>query len=308
MITKFWEGVGGTLAERWAAVSLPALVFWLGGLLAWCARRGDLRAPRAATDWLGGQPALTQAGCVAVALLAVAASGLVVRRGTRTALVLMEGYWPAPFAPLRRRLLARVDRAATADRGRFQELAGPVQSGKATPDECEEYAALDGRLRRLPSRGRYLPTRLGNIIRAAETRPGDKYGLDAVVVWPHLWFLLPEHARAEVAAARRALDSAVGVLVWGSLFTLFTPVSPWAAPVGLGVALLAGLVWAPTHARTYAELVEAAFDLYRGSLYTQLRWPLPGDPGAERAEGELLTRYLLRGSDAAHPRFTGPRD
>jgi hypothetical protein len=35
--------------------------------------------------------------------------------------------------------------------------------------------------------------------------------------------------------------------------------------------------------------MEAAYDQYRTTLYTQLRWPLPTNPHQERAEGRRLT-------------------
>ena len=45
MLADFWKAAGGKLADRWAAVSIPALIFWLGGLAAWTYHRGGLSAP-----------------------------------------------------------------------------------------------------------------------------------------------------------------------------------------------------------------------------------------------------------------------
>jgi hypothetical protein len=75
-------------------------------------------------------------------------------------------------------------------------------------------------------------------------------------------------------------------------------------PVGLVVAVSALLVWVPSRAEVYADLVEAAFDLYRGALYVQLRWPQPDNPRDERAKGRRLTTYLMRGLDDESPTFT----
>ncbi|WP_330177436.1 hypothetical protein OG875_30360 [Streptomyces sp. NBC_01498] len=51
-------------------------------------------------------------------------------------------------------------------------------------------------------------------------------------------------------------------------------------------------------------MLEAAFALHRGELYRALRLPLPGSPVDERAAGEALTSYVLRGSDDPAYRFT----
>jgi hypothetical protein len=64
--------------------------------------------------------------------------------------------------------------------------------------------------------------------------------------------------------------------------------------------------WVPARAEVYADLIEAAFDLHRGLLYAQLRWPFPENPKAEPQLGRLLTTYLVRGLDTAYPSFTPP--
>jgi hypothetical protein len=304
-VGKFWDSVGSKLAERWAAVSVPALVFWVGGVLAWARDRGGLESLKAPADWLGRQPGGVQAVVLVAVLLAVAASGVVVDRLTRPALALFEGYWPRPLHPVRRWMTARVSQRARAIDAEFQALAGPVHDGSATQEQRERYARVDRQLRRMPTGPRLMPTRVGNALRAGETRPIDKYGLDAVVVWPHLWLLLPEATRTELAAARQSLDASVGACVWGVLFVAFTPWTLWALPVGLGVAAVAAFAWAPANAEVFADLVDASFDLHRGALYTQLRWPLPANPADERAKGRRITTYLLRGLDGASPTFTG---
>ena len=305
-VTKFWEGVAGKLADRWSSVSVAALVFWLGGLLAWAVGHGGVAALQRPAGWLSKQPNTTQIGILLVILIGVAGSGIAVSRLTRPALALLEGYWPGPFRGLRRRMTNRVVRNERVLEVEFVRLAAPVRDGTATPEERERFAAIDRARRRLPAGDRMLPTRIGNTLRACETRPVDKYGLDAVSLWPHLWLLLPENSRSEIASAQRALDTAVAACVWGVLFACFAPLTPWALPVGAVVALLAALVWAPANAEVYADLVEASFDLHRGALYAQLRWPLPDNPRDERAAGRSVTTYLIRGSDALSPTFVTP--
>ncbi|MGV9385746.1 hypothetical protein ACWDRB_58770 [Nonomuraea sp. NPDC003707] len=304
MLTKFWEAIGGRLADRWISTSLPALIFWFGGLLAWLYGKGETAAMDAPLNWLGGQSEAIQIGVLLGGLLCVGATGVVVSALTAPVLRLMEGYWPAFLEPLRTRLTDQVKRRVEALDTEFQKVAGLVDSGTATPKQQADFIELDQRLRRFPANESYLPTRIGNILRAAEYRPTDKYGLDAVAVWSHLWLLLPAATQQELAAARTSLDKAVATFIWGLLFVLFAPINWWAVPVGLIVATASWRLRLPPRAEVFADLVEAVFDLHRTALYKSLRWPLPADPRAERAEGRRLTTYLLRGLDEDTPTFT----
>ncbi len=307
MLDKFWEGAGGKLADRWASVSASALVFWLGGLLAWISGANGLSGLRRAADWAGRQSAPAQVVVIIAALAAVGASGVIVQRLAVPALRVIEGYWPRGFGGLSRWRAKTITGKVKDLDNRFQELAGPVLETKdATAEQRAEFVQLDRRLRRLPTDGDYLPTRTGNILRAGERRPEDKYGLDAVTLWPRLWLLLPADTRTELAQARSALDDAVATMVWGLLFTAFGALAWWAVPAGVAVTMVMYLYWIPSRAEVFADLLEAAFDLYRRLLYEQLRWPLPSRPHDEHEAGEQLTSYLVRGSDSATPTFTTP--
>jgi hypothetical protein len=308
MLGAFWNSVGGKIADRWAAVSAGALVFWLGGLLAWALGHGGLSSLKQPADWLAHQPAPTQLAIILAALLGVAASGVVVQSLTTPAIRVMEGYWPGWLEPAHRLLVRRMAQRADKDEERWQKLAERVlPPARPTGPDRAAFARLERRLHRRPAQPEQLmPTALGNTLRAAESRPVDKYGLDAVWVWPHLWLVLPDPARQELVTARAALDSAARACVWGLLFVAFTPWTPLAAPTGLVVAAGAAYWWAPAAAQVFADLEEAAFDLYRTALYQQLRWPLPANPREECAEGRRLTTYLLRGLHGSSPRFTKP--
>lgn len=186
----------------------------------------------------------------------------------------------------------------------YQTLQQNLQSG-LTPQESQQLATLEQQLRRYRALTKAkMPTRLGNLLRATENRPQEKYGLNAVIVWPHLWLVLPENARTEVQTARADLNTAARVWLWSFLFLLWSPVSLWAIPIGLLLPPLIYYTWILSAAETYATLVEATFDLYRQNLYQALRWPLPQTPREEHAQGLQLTAYLWRGSDAPSPEFT----
>ncbi|MGD0703544.1 MAG: hypothetical protein ABSA02_27130 [Trebonia sp.] len=329
MLTTFFSAIGGKLSDRLAAISAPALIFWLGGLLAWsCAHGGSHALARPAT-WLSRQATFAQVVIVAVVLVGIAASAVLVSLLTTPALRLLEGYWPGWASPLRRRLIQRVIlRGADADE-QWQQVAGQLFEANAGAD-TEAGADLDktasakrvamraellakyGRLERArdrrPSRPvHYLPTKTGNILRAAETRPRDRYGLDAVAVWPRLWLVLPDSTKQEISGARTALNSAVAASIWGILFLVFIPWTILALPIGLAVCAAAVLVWVPARAWVFCQLVVAAFDVHRTLLYQQLRWPLPVTPYDEQLRGKEVSSYLQKGSDDTAPTFTPPR-
>lgn len=308
-MSNFWDAIAGKLADRWAAMAAPALVVWLGGLLAWAYHRGGLHQLTTVTNWLDRQTSVTQLTVVLTVLVGIAASGLLVSRLTTPMLRLLEGYWPSWLAWLRRPLLVHLEQQAAAEDAAWQQLATDVldHPDTTTADQLAAFARLDQRRRRRPkAANRYLPTRIGNILRAAESWPADKYGLDAVAVWPRLWLLLPDSTRQELMAARAALDSAVGVAIWGLLFCGFAIWMPLAILIGLVVTAAAIRFWAPARAENFGDLLEAAFDLHRTTLYRQLRWPLPANPKQEHTHGEQLTSYLWRGSDDPDPSFTPP--
>src|SRR6266487_4300467 len=103
-MSKFWESLGEKLADRWLQMSIPALVFWLGGFLSWLTRPGELTVLRDRGKQLADQPASTQALIIVGALMLVAASGVAVQVLTVPVQRLIEGYWPWPLRGLSRRL------------------------------------------------------------------------------------------------------------------------------------------------------------------------------------------------------------
>ena len=308
MLTQFWEAIGGKFADRWASASIPPLIFWLGGLLAWIRSHGGFSSLRPVANWLGHQSAPTQVALILIALLGVAATGVILQRLTAPAQRFLEGYWPGSLDWLRNWLISRVKSRVSDDNARWGVLAGRVANGTASPRQLLLYSRMDQRLRRVPiNPAAYQPTRIGNSLRAAQSRPFDKYGLDANTIWPRLLLLLPEATRREFEAARGSLEASVAALMYGLLFLAFTPWTPLAIPVGLTVVLAAYFFWIPARAETVADLLEAAFDLHRTVLYQQLRWPLPLSPRHERASGLSLTEYLARGSEASYPTFPPPQ-
>jgi len=125
-----------------------------------------------------------------------------------------------------------------------------------------------------------LPTRLGNILRSAESYPSDRYGADAVLTWPRLFPLLPDKLTASLTAARAEIEFQVTISAQAAFFAVAA--GGWLAVTGGPVWLFltcywgaAALAWATYRgtlapARIYGEQVRVAFDLYRQELLTRL--------------------------------------
>lgn len=284
-----WSGFTGKLGEQWVAALLtPAFAFWAGGLIAWGVRDGWHRAER----W-SHEPASVTIATLVAALILVAVSSAVARRLALPVLRLLEGYWPRWLAPVSRALVRRRTRRRDRDERSYQRLAAAADHEE--PGAWLAVAAIDARLRQSPERAvDRMPTRLGDTLRAAETWPGDKYGLDAPKCWPRLWLVLPETARTELSAARSSLDQGAVTWLFGAAFVVWTPWAWWAVLVAVAVPAGAYL-WMLSAARSYGELIESTFDVHRSALYRAAGfWP-PEVTKSEIAAGRALTAYFWLG-------------
>ncbi|NUK35190.1 hypothetical protein HRW23_29080 [Streptomyces lunaelactis] len=301
----FWSAAAGKLVERWVATGLAAAVFWLILVMAWAAGRPRPRQALAGRlDAVGAMRIGEQIALLLVVLVVLSGSGLLMRQLTLPALRLLEGYWPGFLSPLsgwlRVRHVRRRAAASAAWNPLHARLTGDPSAAGRPPLSAEErrrYARLEAGLRWSPREPELMmPTRAGNILRAAEAEPLHKYGLDAVLLWPHLWTLLPESFQQNLSAARQRLDNAVAAGLWSLLVLPAVYWTPWAL-----LALLAvNYAWRwslPRACLDYAILLQAAFDLHRQQLYRALRQPLPVNAAVEREAGLRLTAYVYRGSD-----------
>ena len=293
MLTDFLTELTKDLPGKWLERLFgPAFLFWAGGLLL-------VFGPAGLAAWweqLLTLPTLAQVGWLVAALLVLNASAALMERLRLSLLRLLEGYWPWPLRLLEAPLSALVRRRVQRQRERWSDLMQQRESQSLTPAERMELARLEqARLDVPPDLADLRPTAVGNILRGMERRVVHRYGLDPVLLWPRLWLLLPEDARQEIAAARESLDRLAEAWGWGLCFLVWAFWQPWAAPIALVWMLLAAWL-ARSPARTFAVLVQSAFDLYRWRLYEALRFPAPEEKGdAERAAGQALTRYIQRG-------------
>jgi hypothetical protein len=149
-----------------------------------------------------------------------------------------------------------------------------------------------------------LPTRLGNALRAGERRAGSAYGLDAVVVWPRLYPLLPDAVRGLVDDRRDQLDLAVRLtfvfLVAAVVsFGLLLSHGAWLlVPLGCLVGAWLSYRGAIAAAVAYGEQLRAAIDLHRFDLLRALHLPLPESREKELAANRELMLFLRQDQPA----------
>ena len=203
--------------------------------------------------------------------------------------------------------LADLEADPPPDTARLREL----QQRRADGLDARMMAQLgQGRsmLRSMPRQDALgMPTRLGDILRAAERRPADKYGLDTIACWTALWLLLPAEAKTELVQARSALDNAARTWLWGALFVVWIPWTWLALPVAIVVPAVAYYVGILTAATLFGELTVSAFDLYRFRLYDSLHLPRPSSPALERSrDGSRVTRLLWTGLDEPGLQYVEP--
>ena len=227
-------------------------------------------------------------------LFVLLVSAALVQWLTLPILRLMEGYWKWPLKGLRRRMVNGVNQMLAKKGQEWDQLADQYEAGSLDAEGMERYVELDNSLDEYPLEPNLrMPTKIGNILRAAEEYPGRCYGLEIVTTWPRLWLALPKETKEELAEARRSLNESAQLFVWGILFVVWVIWAWWAVPVAVVVALVAYLRTQST-AKVYGKLLRATYDLNRFALYEGLHWPLPEGPQVEKAIGEMLTVYLKR--------------
>lgn len=191
---------------------------------------------------------------------------------------LYEGY--APLGPLHRAMVARQKARKTTAQDDIQLL----------------FPQADQELR---------GTALGNVLAAAETYPRRAYGVDALIVWPRLFVVLPE----EIATASGAARDSMHFLLLFSFFswTLALLGGIYAAAESLGALVYLSVVvgggifgWlayqtAVQAAIDYGLYLRAAFDLHRNELLTKLRRPLPSTADEEHRLWQAVSRHLWTG-------------
>lgn len=315
MFTTFLKELGGYFDRQWLlSVFFPSLAFWSACLFVYGLAKGLGQTLEA---WRG-QTAQMQFVLLAVGLAWVTLSAYILGNFQTAVIRLFEGYWRAfPLSLLResrlrhQRLVFRYLEGRTRDlRQKTRGLEEVLTTG--TEEEKDEALALRRELQELErerlllipiEEDKVMPTRLGNVIRAAELYAWNRYGMDAVVLWPRLHALLPKEFLDNLLGAKTGMvfmlmmslysfAFAVIACAWLMLFT-----SSWVLFLicTLGVPFSWLCYKNALHgASLYGEMIKAAFDLHRWKLLEALHLKRPASYDEETQLWDDVTRLFYR--------------
>ena len=294
MIGSVLDKVTGLFDNRFVlGLLLPVLLFaaGVGALVATMVGWG------LTMSWWHGLGGSWQVAAAISAVVAIAFTAIVL--GTQVVPItrLLEGYWRSPLLDrtagrvgrwFQQRRRARFARDITA-MGHLRSYVG------FAPAEI----------------GPVMPTRLGNVLKAAESYPGDqeRWQLDAAFWWPRLYLIIPNSVREQLDSARSSMDQMVVLTTLSAAFSLasigfgIAGIRPsiWLC-CAIGAAILSRLVYlaAVSSAAVFGDLVRSCFDLFRSDLLRHVGWAVPSELSAERALWIALEQQLYR-RGASHP-------
>jgi len=280
-----------TLSARFSVVSvLPTLVLvgWFGFL--WGS--GSLTGPPDMQHLLDGLAKVniaqvTLAGLVSVVL------GSVLHPFQFPLVRLLEGYWTT-LPGLRQLQYLGIE----INRRRMCQL----RRADKTKELRKQYP---------PDEQDLLPTRLGNVLRAAERRAGEPYGMDAIAMLPRLYPLASPGVAAVFLDLRNQLDVAARYCVVLTLISVsglaaMATDGPWL----LLPAMTAALAWASYRAAvrtalSYGVGLRVLFELNHCRLLQGLGWKVPKNIAELRKLAGKLEKWL-EDDGGAPENYVGP--
>ncbi len=274
MLGTFLEKLN-TLFDRRLVIAYWCPIFVVAGLTG--ALISAVTGPSIGLDWWSKRGATTQVVLGFGTLLAITVMAYILEALTTPIVRFFEGYWAE---------------------SKLYRWACTKQ--KARRDRLSDSA----RYQRYPVNSQLVkPTRLGNVLVAAEEYPHQLYQLDAVLWWPRLAALLPETLRTQIDAALTPmlamlnLSMMLMVLTVGTVATLIVVHRWWwqLSCVLIVQLILARLCYlaASIQAEDYGATVRVAFDLHRFDLLKQMHIPLPQSLFNERLLWEMLNRWVF---------------
>jgi hypothetical protein len=242
----------------------------------------------------------------AIALLALFAIGLgVFIHPIQFAIVqFFEGYWgtSGPAQAFRAKRILHYQQLCDDLREKRISVRRQLADARTPAAETSLNSELDEGIRirdNFPQAiGEIMPTRLGNILRRAESQAGKQYKLKSLQIVPQLLLIAPAGHVDYVNDQRVQMDLAVrmtflSAVASATAILFLWPYGLWLLlaiiPYGLTYLSYRGAIVAAGH---YGFALETLINLDRFELYKQLHLPLPATTAAERDMNEKLTELF----------------
>lgn len=162
--------------------------------------------------------------------------------------------------------------------------------------------------------GDFMPTRLGNVLRAAEKTAGATINLDVIKFAPHLMMVAPTTHADYVNDQRTSFDLAIRTCLVCMLGFLAAVLYLWPHRLWLLVALgPLGLAWlcyrgAVAAAMEYGAALRMLLDLNRFTLYERMGLPFPATTDAERVVVKAMEGLSIDRDVSLFVRYRQPPD
>ena len=174
-----------------------------------------------------------------------------------------------------------------------------------------------------PSQDEILPTKFGNILKASESYPGTRYGIDGVEFWPRLIHVIPPEYQQSIDGSRNELSFLVNMSILAVAFFLlcvgaiiYSFAGPGLNPnlthpefIGFGSALrymVAGLLALAVNfffnrasvysVGAFGMMIRSAYDLFRLDLLEKFRLQVPDNSINEFYVWKNLSELLVLGT------------
>jgi hypothetical protein len=287
------------LGQRFNLVALlpsSALVLFVVLLVQSGAATGRPNLDRLAPSELVGEGKLL--GNLVYLSIAIIAVGLILYPFQLSLTRLLEGYWGG-------------SRMARAVGGIGRERHWRRRDALEQAFQAGRRRGVKAALATYPEENRLLPTRLGNVLRAAEDTAGQRYNLDTIIIWPRLLPHVASPFAQALAGTRSQLDANVRLSATLILATVISAVmlatdGPWLL-VPVATALLSWVAYqaAVQTALKYGQAIRVAFDLHRFDMLHGLHYPLPATLAQELMFNKQLVNFFdneqpMFGDDAKH--------
>lgn len=226
---------------------------------------------------------------------------------------LWEGYtWPERLFILGRRKEVERFRSLRKNRNRYLK-----QTAEAGDEEGPRHLAayystrrdlLGEKAQQFPEYEEdFLPTRLGNGLRAAERYGYDRYGLDTQTLWYELGSATPENMAEELNAARGVVDFFISAATLGGFYALIAVIAALAKQdlVFACYALIALAISRATYLRaargtgSIARAQRAIVNVSRKDLANLFGLMLPDDIDEEREMWRAIKEFVVDGRSEA---------